>query len=324
MSNKIKLIITLLLCIGVVLSVVFDEFLWNIVLLVMLLAKKSLFKILMVLKQFFFKKGVISFATVAWKKVMVSSSLALSKRAIINTATGFFQERIVKPLIHPLTRYIKVRWKMFKASTLWQKTYTVLFGSIPASILLWIVGIWEALALLLKSFSLAKLLTMILKLIVTFFVFFQNIWRSWIQPYLDFIIITIFVTYMEKIPFIGGVMRKIRVTIKWKWRHYKRHKDRIIDRHVDQNVNLFSERIHQHVNKKKELMAESEKSAASTDDGERTLDSSDLENAPELSEIEDSLPEEELEKIEEDAEKVGRVIQKIDGVVKSGDDQTKH
>lgn len=258
LSNKIKIIITLFLCVGVVLSVVYDEVVWNAVLLVLLLAKQSLFKFLLVLKHFFFKKGVVSFATIAWKKVMVSSSLALSKRAIINTITAFFQERIVKPLIHPLTRYLRVRWAMFKASTLWQKTYTILFGSIPASVMLSLIGIWDALGLLLKSFSLAKLLTMILKLIMTFFVFFQNIWRSWIQPYLDFIIITIFVTYMEKLPLIGSLIRRLRISIKWKWRHFKRRKDRIIDQHVDQNVNMFGERIHRHVNKKKEQVAQME------------------------------------------------------------------
>lgn len=307
MSNKVKLIITLLLCIGVVLSVIFDEFLWNIVLLVMLLAKNALFKVLMVLKQFFFKKGVVSLATVAWKKVIISSSLALGKRAIINTITGFFQERIVKPLIHPLTRYLKVRWIMFKASSLWKKTYTILFGSVPASILLWIIGIWDAIALLLKSFSLAKLLTMILKLIMTFFVFFQNVWRTWIQPYLDLIIITVFVTYMEKVPFLGGIIRRLRITIKWKWRHYKRHKDRIIDEHVDQKVNLFSERIHQHVNKKKQLIKELE-----TPVGTQTeVGSTDVEKASEL------------EKIEEGTAKVGRVIRKIDGVIKPQGDETK-
>lgn len=319
LSNKVKLIITLLLCIGVVLSVIFDEFLWNIILLVMLLAKKSLFKILVVLKQFFFQEGIVSIATIAWKKVFLSTSLALSKRAIINAVTGFFQERIVKPLIHPLTRYLKVRWRIFKASTWWQKLYTVIFGSVPASLLLWMVGFWNAITLLLKSFSLAKLLTMMLKLLLSFFVFFQNIWRSWIQPYIDYIIITIFVTYMEKLPIIGAGIRRLRITIKWKWRHYKRHKDRIIDQHVDQNVNLFSERIHQHVNKKKEMMGEVAASANTSDE----LDRSDLEDAPDLAELEETLPESELEKMEDDAEKVGRVIYKIDGLVKPKSDSPK-
>gem|GEM_PF-972642 len=319
LSNKVKLIITLLLCIGVVLSVIFDEFLWNIILLVMLLAKKSLFKILVVLKQFFFQEGIVSIATIAWKKVFLSTSLALSKRAIINAVTGFFQERIVKPLIHPLTRYLKVRWRIFKASTWWQKLYTVIFGSVPASLLLWMVGFWNAITLLLKSFSLAKLLTMMLKLLLSFFVFFQNIWRSWIQPYIDYIIITIFVTYMEKLPIIGTGIRRLRITIKWKWRHYKRHKDRIIDQHVDQNVNLFSERIHQHVNKKKEMMGEVAASANTSDE----LDRSDLEDAPDLAELEETLPESELEKMEDDAEKVGRVIYKIDGLVKPKSDSPK-
>jgi len=254
-NRHIKIIITLLLCLGVVLSVIFDELLWNIVLMGVLLAKNILFKVLLVLKQFFFKQGVVSLATVAWKKVFVSSFFALSKRAMINTVTGFFQNRVVTPLIHPLTRYIRVRWALFKASSLWKKTYTILFGSVPTTLALWVIGVIDALMLLLKSFSLAKFLTLILKFLSTFLVFFQNLWRSWIQPYIDFIIITVFVSYVEKIPVIGALFRRLRITLRWKWRHFKRRKDRLIDQHVDQNVNLVSERIHQHVNAKKKQVA---------------------------------------------------------------------
>lgn len=316
MSYKVKIIITLALCILLALSVIFHEYLWSGVLFLVLLAKKSLFKILMVLKQFFFKQGVVSFATIAWKKVLVSSSLALSKRAIINGITGFFQERIVKPLIHPATRYLRVRWAIFKASNWWKKIYTVVFGSVPATIMLYAIGFWDTLLLLMKGFSLAKLLTFILKLIVMCFAFFQSIWRTWIRPYIDLIIITIFITYMEKIPVFGGFLRRIRITIKWWWRHYRRHKDRLIDQHVDQRVNLFSERIHQHVNKKKEevaLMTNPDIPAAVVpkhDEHDIVVE------APELEELEARLPDQRLRKMEEDAERVGRVILKIDKLIK--------
>lgn len=255
MNKNIKLFITLVLCVGVVLSVLFDEVVLNILLLGMLLAKKFVFKLLLIAKQFFFKDGIISLATVAWKQVLVSSSLALSKRAIINTISGFFNDRIAKPLIHPISRYLKIRWSIFKASNLWQKTYTIIFGSIPATFMLWLVGIGEAVTLLLKSFSLAKFLTLILKIITLTFVFFHNIWRSWIQPYLDFILITILLTYIEKIPFLGRGVRRLRITFRWKWRKIKARKDRILNQHIDENINKVSEKIHQHVNTQKEKMS---------------------------------------------------------------------
>ncbi|RVU83735.1 hypothetical protein EOL70_15535 [Leucothrix sargassi] len=252
LSKTTKLIITLILCIGVVLAVIYNETIWNIILLGLLFGKGLIFKFLVILKKFFFKKGVVSLSTIAWKHVLVSSFFALSKRAIINTITEFFQDRIVKPLIHPLTRYLKVRWKIFKASNLWKKCYTIIFGTVPASFLLWLVGIADAVWMLMKGFSLAKFLTLILKFITVFFVFFQNLWRNWIQPYIDFIVITLLVTYIEKIPVLGALFRRTRISIKWHLRGFHHRKKRIIEKHIDQPVNMLGERIHKHVNEKKE------------------------------------------------------------------------
>jgi len=157
MSRNVKFFIILLLCTGIVLSVIYNETLWNIILMGLLLAKKLLFKGILILKKFFFKKGIVSFSTIAWERVLVSSALALSKRAVINTITGFFQNRVVKPLIHPLTRYIKIRWIIFKDSSVLKKITTIILGSVPATLLLWIIGIIDAILLLLKSFSLIQL-----------------------------------------------------------------------------------------------------------------------------------------------------------------------
>jgi hypothetical protein len=270
MSRNTKLFIILLLCVGIVLSVIYNETLWNIILLGALLAKKFLFKAILILKKFFFKEGIVSLSTIAWKRVLVSSALALSKRAIINTITGFFQERVVKPLIHPLTRYLKIRWILFKASNIWKKITTVIFGSVPATIVLWLIGIIDAIMLLLKSFSLAHFLTFILKFITMFFVFFQGLWKTWIQPYIDLIVITILFSFIEKLPIIGPLFRRVRITIKWNWRHFKYRKEHVMKHHVDANVNAFGEKIHKHVNMKKEILAAKvqDKSQKPTEDGD--------------------------------------------------------
>ena len=255
MSRNTKLFITLLLCIGIILSVIYSETVWNVILLGVLLAKKLLFKAILILKKFFFKEGIVSFSTIAWKRVLVSSALALSKRAIINTISGFFQNRVVTPLIHPLTRYLKIRWIIFKASNIWKKITTVIFGSVPATLLLWLIGIIDAILLLLKSFSLAQFLTLILKFITMFLVFFQGLWKTWIQPYIDLILITILLGFIEKLPVIGPLFRRVRIIIKWNWRHFKYRKEHVMKHHVDANVNAFGEKIHKHVNKKKEILA---------------------------------------------------------------------
>lgn len=252
LNRTVKLIITLIFCICLSLIMIFNDVIWSAILLAVLFLKGLVFKFLLVLKKFFFKKGIVSFATIAWKRVFVSSFFALSKRAIINNFSAFFQSRIVKPLIHPMTRYLRVRWRIFKASNAWQKFLTILFGTVPASIGLWFIGLADAIALLMKGFSLAKFLTLILKFITVFLVFFQSLWRNWIQPYIDIIIVTIFVTYIEKIPFIGQLLRRIRILIKWQLRRFKSRKKHIIENHIDLPVTLLGERIHKHVDRKKE------------------------------------------------------------------------
>lgn len=276
MNRTIKLLIILFLCICLALVVVFNDAIWSLLLLFVYFIKGSIIKFLLILKKFFFKKGVVSFVTIAWERVFVSSFFALSKRAIINTISGFFQNRLVKPLIHPLSRYIRIRWKIFKESNFLKKFLTVLFGTVPASIGLWFIGIADVIALLMKSLSLSKFLTLILKFISMFFLFFQNIWRTWIQPYIDLILITIFITYIEKIPFVGGVFRRARITIRWELRHVRNRKKNIIENHIDRPVTLLSERINKHVDKKKEGLKSnmnSTSSSLSEQEGENKIQS---------------------------------------------------
>lgn len=256
MNKNLKIFIVSMLAVTIVFSVLFDEFLWELLLVALVSAKKLIAKLLIISKKFFFKEGIVSFATIAWKHVFVTSFIALSKRAVINSIVEFFHQHVAEPLVHPVSRYIKIRWKIFKTSNLWKKTYTLIFSIIPATLLLWIVGILEAIMMLLHSFSLAKFLTVILKLITMTFLFFQNLWRTWVQPYIDYILITILLSYLERIPVVGRFLRRVRILIRWNWRKLRSKRAKIIDHHVDRNVHLFGERIHQHVNKKKEVMKE--------------------------------------------------------------------
>jgi len=89
-----------------------------------------------------------------------------------------------------------------------------------------------------------------------FFVFFQGLWKTWIQTYIDLIVVTILFTFVEEIPVVGPLFRRIRITIKWKWRHFKHRREHVMKHHVDANVNAWGEKIHKHVNnKKKEILA---------------------------------------------------------------------
>lgn len=254
MYKKIRVVLAIVLTALAAFAIIFNDTFLAALVLVMVFFKSYIVKFLVVVKKFFFKKGVVSTATIAWKRVTASSFIALTKRAIINNISAFFQTKIVKPLIHPLTRYLRVRWRIFKASNLWKKTVTLIVGTIPTSVVLWFVGIGDAIAMLMKGFSLAKFLTFILKFITMLMVLAKSFWNNWIKPYIDFILITVFVTFIEKIPVIGSVFRRLRIVTRWNLRKLKTRKKDIVDRHIDKPVTKLSERIHQHVDKQKETL----------------------------------------------------------------------
>nr|CAA6829691.1 MAG: Unknown protein [uncultured Thiotrichaceae bacterium] len=86
MSKNIKTFLVSMLVVTVVFSIIFEEFLWELLLVGLVSAKNLFIKLLIISKKFFFKNGVVSMATVAWKRVIVTSAVALSKRAVINSA----------------------------------------------------------------------------------------------------------------------------------------------------------------------------------------------------------------------------------------------
>ncbi len=250
----ILIIVIPLLIIVAILSIIFSEVLWEFLLLGLVFTKHIGTKILIAIKKFFFKKGVVSYATIAWKHVLLTSGLALGKRAIINSITGFFHTHIIEPLIHPITRYLKIRWRLFKTSNFLKKISVLIFTSIPATLALWLIGIIDAVLLLMQSFSLAKFLTMILKLIAVLLLFFQGIWRTWVQPYLDFIVAALIIGFIERIPFIGTVLRRMRILLKWHWRKVKVKKRKVVEEHIAVNVTKVGEKIHAHVNEQKKVV----------------------------------------------------------------------
>lgn len=227
-------------------SYVFSEFL----LILLVLLKNTIVKSLMLLKGFVFKGGVVSLYNVYWKKVLSTSSLALLKRVCINSINRLFTEYFIEPVIQPLTRYVKVQWLLFKKYSLWKKLYSGLIGAIPASIILWLVGVVDTLLLLTKSLSLAKFLTAILKLFSGLLMVAGRIWKTLIQPYLDVIVVGILVNYVEKTPFIGYGMRWVRVNLKLIFRRFRLTKKKVVDKHVVVRINTLTDKINKYVDEK--------------------------------------------------------------------------
>ncbi|MBT5490994.1 hypothetical protein HOK00_01420 [bacterium] len=227
------------------------EYVLGIIARITLLLKTKIFiPVVKAFQLFFFKKGIVSFANLAWKRVLVVSFFALIKRLAINKFTAFFTKRVVKPLLVPGKRWLNMKWGEFKDFPLWKKIASSMIGGIITSFFAYFAGISELIAFLLGKISLAKFLTAILTLLANLKIFFGGLWTRFIQPYLDIIIITIVIGLIEKIPYIGRKIKFSRIMFKWNARRYRRKKDVVMEKHVDKHVKKVVGKLHKHVNKK--------------------------------------------------------------------------
>ena len=227
------------------------EYILGIIGRVVLLAKtKVIFPVIKAFQLFFFKKGIVSFATVAWKRVIIVSFFALAKRLAINKFTAFLSRRILKPLLVPGKRWLKLKWGEFKDFPIWKKIASTVIGGFITSLFAYFAGVSELIAFLLGKISLAKFLTAILALLANLKIFFGGLWDRFIQPYLDIIMITIVIGLIEKLPYVGRKIKLSRVMFKWNIRKYRRKKDVVMKHHVDKHVKKVAGKIHKHVNKK--------------------------------------------------------------------------
>ncbi len=234
----------------------FQTFFYASFMTLLMFLKNLVLRGLWLFKSFIFKGGIVSISNVAWKKVMVTSTIALFKRAWINTLTAFFNQRVKQPLFVPISRYLKYQWLYFKHCNIWKKLFYSVIGLIPTSVILYLSGVWNTLSFFLSKISVAKFLTFILNILTVIFSFFTSFWNNWIQPYIDFIIITVIFGFIEKIPVIGYLFRFIRIMTKRYTRRFHRKKEVMIDQHVDHRVNKIAEHIHQYADERKQALSE--------------------------------------------------------------------
>ena len=207
------------------------------------------------LLKFFFKKGVLSIATIAWGKIIVVGIPLLLKRHAINQLILGFKNKVMIPLFNPVRRLCKHQYRAFKYLPIWKKIAAILPASIIAIFTLIITGVGKVFYFFFSKLSLSKFLTGILTGIAWVFgkfsSFFYELWRLYIRPFFDIVISFIVISLIERIPIFGKWMRKVRVVLKWKWRKLKIRKTakHLIKTHIDDNVKRVENNLHKKAEK---------------------------------------------------------------------------
>ncbi len=178
------------------------DFLYALILRVYLLA-------IGIVAKFAFKGGVISIATIAWKRIFFVGGLALFKRFWINFAKKNAITHVLDPLKPVLKKWFQVHFQMFKNQPRWAQFSESALGSAILIGLAYFFGaisyVWSLIMKVLTG-QLQNFFLSILGLITGVFKF---IWSK-IQPWLDIILITAAIEMIEKIPGVRFISRKTR------------------------------------------------------------------------------------------------------------------
>lgn len=178
------------------------DFLYALILRVYLLA-------LGIVAKFAFKGGVISIATIAWKRIFFVGGLALFKRFWINFAKANVVKHVVDPLKPELKKWFQVHFAMFRKQPRWAQFSESAVGVAILTGIGYFFGfvgwIWSLVMKVLTG-QLQNFFLSILSLITNVLSF---IWSK-IQPWLDIILITAAIEMIEKIPGVRFISRKSR------------------------------------------------------------------------------------------------------------------
>ena len=199
-----------------------------------------------IVTQFVFKKGVVSFATIAWKRIFFVGGAALFRRFWINFFKKNATEHVVKPLIPYAKEWIKEHMEDFKEHPLWLKFSESAIGVMIVGFVAYFVGFVAFIWKLLQNILTGKFQTFFLSIIGGITKFFGYIWSK-IKPWLDVIIITAFLNFVEKIPFVRSIFhntKKVKDKVVEK-------KDQVIQTAVHKPVNGMANVIKKSTEKKR-------------------------------------------------------------------------
>ena len=195
------------------------EFVFAILLRILLFVKKNLFKIL---AAFFLVKGKF-ILTLFMKKIALLSATGLGKRYMVEKVVmGNFKKHFLNHLTDDFKRLINHAKENFKSFPLIKKIITVFafLGSLG------FVGKFMGGMLALKVFV-AKIWSFLLAIFLktgtaVVYFFTDYLWGSWLAPIVEVVIFTWLLSWMEKVPFLSkGIQKFYGFLVAWfEWFEY--------------------------------------------------------------------------------------------------------
>ena len=195
--------------------------------------------------KFLFQKGVVSMATIAWKRIFFVGGFALMKRFWINFFKKNATEHIVKPLLPHAKKWAAAHLEDFKSQPLWLKISETTLGTIIIVAIGYFVGFLAYLWRIIEAVLTGRFQTFFLSILNMIRKSLGFIWDK-IAPWIDVIFITAFFNLVEKIPVIKAAFektKKVKDAVVDK-------KDRAIKAAVHKPVQKVAEVINNHAEKK--------------------------------------------------------------------------
>jgi len=193
-----------------------------------------------------FKKGTVLMISGLTKRYLIDN-------VIIKHLHKNFIVHIKKPIID---LFIHLKNK-FKKLELKKKLTTILLMFLPVvvvSYILYFLGLLGTLTGRLFSVQIWKAtLVYFLKFTTTFTYFFKDyLWNSWLAPIIEIVIFNWILSLLEKIPFIGKLLKKIYYQFRYiiiiikKWFH--KHIDLPIKKYLRTKAECINDKIYSNIN----------------------------------------------------------------------------
>ena len=195
--------------------------------------------------KFTFKKGVVSMATIAWKRIFVVGGFALFKRFWINFFKKNAVDHVVKPLMPHTKKWLAVHFEMFKNQPRWIQFSETTFGMVVIGAAGYFFGAITYVWTLVEKVLTGKLQSFFLSVLGIITGAIQFVWSK-IQPWIDVIIFSALIEMAAKIPGVKAVFhktKKVKDVVVEK-------KDQAIKAAVHKPVQSMADLINRHADEK--------------------------------------------------------------------------
>ena len=209
-----------------------------------LILRAYLFGLAIVVK-FAFKGGVITMATIAWKRIFFVGGFALVKRFGINFAKKNAVEHVAKPLMPAARTWVAVHFEDFKEQPLWLKFSETTLGVVVIAGVGYFFGLLGYIWTMVEKVLTGKFQSFFLTVLGSITKILGFVWDK-IKPWLDVILITAFIEFLERLPIVKALFHKTR-RVKEK---VVERKDKTIRAVVHKPVMKVAEVINNHAEKK--------------------------------------------------------------------------